>query len=104
MKFVKDVYVVNEEFQKSEICGLISQMRSVFVSIPSNLSEGVAQKGSREFKQYLNIEQGSITELHTQIEFALVLNYIDTDLYNGLMEKLNTIFKRLFGLSRSIKK
>jgi four helix bundle protein len=104
MNFVKDAYVVNEEFPKSEIYGLISQMRRASVSIPSNLSEGVARKGSREFKQYLNIAQGSISELDTQIELALMLNYIDTDLYNGLMEKLNTISKMLFGLSRSIKK
>ena len=52
----------------------------------------------------MNIAQGSISELDTQIELALMLNYINTDLYNGLMEKLNTISKMLFGLSRSIKK
>ncbi len=77
MEFVKDVYQATDPFLKSEIYGLISQMRRAAISIPSNLAEGAARKGPKEFKQHLNIAQGSISELHTQIELALLLEYID---------------------------
>lgn len=103
MEFVKDTYQVTEAFPKSEVYGLISQMRRAVVSIPSNLAEGAVRKGSKEFKQYLNIAQGSLSEIDTQIELALMLNYIDIKIYNDLIEKLNTISKMLFGLSRSLK-
>jgi four helix bundle protein len=103
MTLVKDIYQATESFPKSEIYGLISQMRRAAVSIPSNLAEGAARKGKKEFKQYLNIAQGSISELDTQIELASMLNYIDENLYNNLMDGLNTISKMLFGLSRSLK-
>ena len=103
MIFVKDIYQATESFPKSEIYGLISQMRRAAVSIPSNLAEGAARKGKKEFKQYLNIAQGSISELDTQIELASMLNFIDEKLYNNLMDGLNTISKMLFGLSRSLK-
>ena len=103
MDFVKHVYQATETFPKSEIYGLISQMRRAAVSIPSNLAEGAARKGKKEFKQYLNIAQGSISELDTQIELSLMLKYIDENLYNNLMDGLNTISKMLFGLSRSLK-
>ena len=103
MEFVKDVYQTSESFPKSEIYGLISQMRRAAVSIPSNLAEGAARKGTREFKQFLNIAHGSISELDTQIELSSMLSYIDTKIYDNLMEKLNTISKMLFGLSRSLK-
>ena len=103
MTFVKDIYQATESFPKSEIYGLISQMRRAAVSIPSNLAEGAARKGKKEFKQYLNIAQGSISELDTQIELASMLKYIDENLYNNLMDGLNTISKMLFGLSRSLK-
>lgn len=103
MIFVKDIYQATESFPKSEIYGLISQMRRAVVSIPSNLAEGAARKGKKEFRQYLNIAQGSISELDTQIELASMLNYIDEKLYNHLMDGLSTISKMLYGLSRSLK-
>lgn len=102
MEFVKDMYQVTEPFPKAEIYGLTSQMRRAAISIPSNLAEGAAHKGSREFKQYLNIAQGSISELDTQIELASMLNHVDRDIYDDLMAKLNTISKMLFGLSKSL--
>ena len=103
MGFVKDIYKATESFPKSETYGLISQMRRAAVSIPSNLAEGAARKGKKEFNQYLNIAQGSISELDTQIELASMLNYVDKKLYNDLMNELNRISKMLFGLSRSLK-
>ena len=103
MDFVKHVYQVTETFPKSEIYGLSSQMRRAAVSIPSNLAEGAARKGKKEFNQYLNIAQGSVSEIDTQIELSFILNFIDKNLYNDLMDELNTISKMLFGLSRSLR-
>jgi len=103
MEFVKEIYKVTESFPKSEVYGLTSQMRRSAISIPSNLAEGAARKGAKEFGQFLNIAQGSISELDTQIELALMLNYIDKKSCEDLMEKINTISKMLFGLSRSLK-
>jgi len=102
MEFVKDIYEATNTFPKSEIYGITSQMRRAAVSVPSNLAEGAARKSRKEFKQYLNIAQGSISELDTQIELALMLDYIDKIIYDDLMNKLNTISKMLFGLSRSL--
>lgn len=103
MDFVKDIYQGTESFPKAEIYGLTSQMRRAAVSIPSNLAEGAARKGIKEFKQYLNIAQGSISELDTQMELALILKYVDKNTYDDFMVKLKTISKMLFGLSRSLK-
>ena len=103
MNFVKHVYQATETFPKSEIYGLSSQMRRSAVYIPSNLAEGAARKGKKEFSQYLNIAQGSISEIDTQIELSFILNFIEKDVYNDLMDELNTISKMLFGLSRSLK-
>jgi four helix bundle protein len=103
MNFIKDVYQVTETFSKHEMYGLISQMRRAAVSVPSNVAEGAARKGGKEFKQFLNIAQGSISELDTQIELALMLNYIEKDLYDTLIDRLNVISKMLYGLARKVK-
>jgi len=103
MEFVKHIYEATNSFPKSEVHGFTSQMRRATISIPSNLAEGAARKGTKEFKQFLNIAQGSISELDTQIELAHMLDYIDLKIYGDLMDKLSTIPKMLFGLSRSLK-
>jgi len=103
MDLVKEIYKITESFPKSENFGIISQMRRASLSIPSNLAEGAARKGNKEFKQFLNIAQGSISELDTHIELAHMLNYIDKNTYVNLVENLNTISKMLFGLSKSLK-
>lgn len=102
MGLVKEVYLATDKFPRSEIYGLTSQMRRAAVSIPSNLAEGAARKGVKEFKQFLNIAQGSISELDTQIELALILGYIEKDRHDKLMDEVNTTSKMLFGLSRSL--
>jgi four helix bundle protein len=103
MDFVKDIYQITDKFPGSELYGLTSQMRRAAVSIPSNLAEGAARKGTKEFKQFLNIAQGSASELDTQVELALLLGFINSDDHRGLMDMLTQISKMLYGLSRSIK-
>ena len=83
--------------------GLVSQMRRAAISVPSNLAEGAARKGKKEFLQFINIAQGSLSELDTQIELSMMLNYISKDEYDELMEQLRIISKMLFGLSKFLK-
>ena len=65
MGLVSEVYKATSTFPKIEEYGLSSQMRRAAVSVPSNLAEGAARKGNKEFKQFLNIAQGSLSELDT---------------------------------------
>ena len=78
-------------------------MRRATISVPSNLAEGAARKGKKEFLHFINIAQGSLSELDTQIELSIMLDYISKEEYDELMEKLKIISKMLFGLSRSLK-
>jgi four helix bundle protein len=103
MELVQDVYKAVTGFPKYEEYGLISQMRRAAISIPSNIAEGAARRGNKEFMQFLNIAQGSISELDTQLELARMMGYIDTELHTDLAAKLTDISKLLFGLTRSVK-
>ena len=103
MELVSEIYKATATFPKTEEYGLSSQMRRAVVSIPSNLAEGAARKGNKEFKQFLNIAQGSISELDTQLELAYMLGYLDAGLHADLTTKLTDISKMLFGLTRSVK-
>lgn len=103
MELARQIYTITAEFPKEEIYGLISQLRRAAVSVPSNLAEGAARTGTREFLQFINIAQGSLSEIDTQIELSKMFNYIDEHTFNNIQQQLDTISKQLYGLSRSIK-
>ena len=96
MDLVMAVYESTEHFPKSEIFGLISQMRRCSVSIPSNIAEGSRRRTQKDFRQFLTIAYGSGAELETQIEiakrlaFGKQLDYREVDnLLSEVMKMLN---------------
>jgi four helix bundle protein len=44
IEFVISVYKLSEQFPRSEMYGLVQQMRRAAVSIPSNIAEGAGRK------------------------------------------------------------
>jgi four helix bundle protein len=66
------IYLVTEQFPKSEVYGLSSQMRRAVVSIPSNIAEGAARNSSKEFAHFLNIAGGSLSELDTCLRLHVI--------------------------------
>lgn len=67
------IYKLTENFPKSELYGLTSQMRRAAVSISSNIAESYHRFHNKEKQQFLAIAFGSGSELESQIEIAKVL-------------------------------
>jgi four helix bundle protein len=91
---------LTEEFPKSELYGLTSQMRRAAVSIASNISEGAGRNSRKEFKQFLSISQGSVAELETQLIIAEKLGYCSD--INSLFSELDEISKMIIGLIKTL--
>ena len=102
--FTVEIYKHTEIFPKSEIYGLIGQMRRAAVSIPSNIAEGAARQTKKEFINYLHMAQGSLSELDTQLVIASKLEYLSLDIYKGIEDRIETISKMLTGLIKSLKR
>jgi len=75
MDLVVAVYALTEQFPKSEIYGLTSQIRRSAVSIPSNIAEGRTRGTRKDYRQFLIIAYASGAELETQIEIAKRLSF-----------------------------
>ena len=103
MELTKKIYQITSSFPSTEMYGLVSQMRRSAVSIPSNISEGAARTGKKEFLQFINIAQGSASELDTQIELAKELQFINQQNYEEIQSLLTLISKQLYGLARKVK-
>jgi four helix bundle protein len=100
MDLVTLAYRVTDAFPNEERYCLIDQIRRTAVSIPSNVAEGAARQTKKEFKNYLHIAQGSLSELDTQLELAKRLNFLQPAQWEHLDEILERVDKMLSGLIR----
>ena len=71
------------------------------MSVPSNVAEGAGRNTKKEFINFLQIAQGSLRELDTQLELSKRLEFIDEDSWKWLDDKLIEEDKVLSGLIRS---
>jgi four helix bundle protein len=96
------IYKITEKFPKSELFGLVSQMRRAAVSINSNLMEGAARRTTGEYKQFIGISRGSVEELLYQIMVARDLKYIPKLVADKTIGELRQIGKMLNGLTKKL--
>jgi four helix bundle protein len=101
IQLVKLIYATTASFPKEEMYGLTSQMRRAAVSVPSNIAEGAARGGTREFVQFLTMARGSLSELETQILIARELGYFKEAV--GVDPLIEELFRILGGLIASLK-
>ena len=100
MQLVQRVYTLIALFPREEQFNLTSQMRRAAVSVPSNIAEGAARQTKKEFKHYLCMARGSLSELETQYLIAKKLAYVSQ---NAEFEKgLDDVFGLLGGLINSL--
>jgi four helix bundle protein len=97
------VYQTTALFPKEEIYGLTSQSRRASVSIPANIAEGCGREGNAELVRYLQIAQGSASELETHLMLAVDLKYCSKTTYETLQNQLIQIRKMLTSLIQKLK-
>ena len=99
VEWVVEIYQVTRSFPPDEKFGLTGQIRRAAVSIPANLAEGAARRSVNEYKQFIYIALGSLSELEALIEISRQIGYYTSQ--NGEAEfKLLRIRKGLHGILR----
>jgi four helix bundle protein len=102
MKSTVMIYKLTDRFPEKEKFGLVSQMRRAAISIPCNIAEGAARQGKKEFKNFVSMAQGSVSELDTQLDLSVLIGYLTKDMVEGVTAELLRIDKMLSGLIRSL--
>jgi four helix bundle protein len=67
-----------QDFPKSELYGLVNQMRRAAVSIPSNIAEGKGWLTDRDRAHFFSQARGSLLELEIQILIGEQLKYVSS--------------------------
>lgn len=89
-------------FPEQEQAGLGDQLRRSAYSVPLNIAEGSAKRGSREYRRSLDIARGSLAEVETIIEMARDIGYLEPADYGRLEALATETSKTLYGLLRKI--
>ncbi|HAI41129.1 MAG TPA: diversity-generating retroelement protein bAvd family protein, partial [Maribacter sp.] len=83
---VKHVYSLVQKLPSEEKFGLKSQLSRAAVSVPSNIAEGCSRNSEVEFKRFLEIAQGSLFEVETQLIISEELKFLDSDELKSIFE------------------
>lgn len=91
-----DIFSLTRNFSMAESYSLTSQMVRSSRSISANIAEGWAKRTyEKKFKVHLIDSLGSATETPNWCSFAKDCNYINSDQYDHLTEKLDHIGRKL---------
>ncbi len=94
--------IASRAFPEIEQQALGDQLRRAAYSVPLNIAEGSAKRGSREYRRHLDTARGSLAEVETILGIARSLGYIRPAEVGRLEALATETSKTLYGLLRKI--
>jgi four helix bundle protein len=85
-----EVYRISKLFPREERFGLTGQIRSAAVSVAANLAEGSGRETIADFRRFVFVAQGSLSEVEYYVHLARRLAFLDSvghDILVGLREE-----------------
>jgi len=96
------VYKATKKFPRDELYGLTSQARRAAFSAGANIAEGSAKRGSREFRRYLDISIGSLSEVAYALHVAKRLEYLSLEEWQAIDRLRSSASKLTWHLCQSL--
>ena len=103
MDLIEEVYRLVKILPKEETYALSDQIRRSVVSVPSNIAEGQGRESKNEFRSFLSIAKGSLSELETQLLICVRLKYFSESDIETSLSLSNEIDKMLTTLILKLK-
>ena len=98
MVLVKIIYEAVKGFPKEEMYALTSQIKRAAISVPANIAEGIGRNYKKDTIQFLHIARGSLYELETFLNIAVMLYMLNKNQFNEIEVQLKECLRLLNGL------
>jgi len=102
MVLAKQIYSLSRSFPSDEKFGITAQMRRAAVSVPSNIAEGQARHGRKEFVQFISHSEGPLAELDTQLILATELGFCQQSSAKPSADLIEELQKMLTSLRHKV--
>jgi four helix bundle protein len=97
------IYRHTEGWPPTESYALTSQARRAALSVAVNIAEGSAKRGPKEFRRFLDISLGSLSELQYILRLANDLGYLSREQFVAIERGRHRTGQLLWGLYRSLR-
>lgn len=97
-----EVYRITDRWPACERYQLTAQLRRAALSIPTNIAEGAAKRGPREFRRYLDIARGSLSEVSYLLRFGKDRGLLDDQSFQVVHELRDRVGRVTWGLYASL--
>ncbi|MGN1126037.1 MAG: four helix bundle protein [Ruminococcus sp.] len=104
MDLVDEVYRLIKMLPREELFALSDQMRRSAISIPSNIAEGHGRQSAKEFRHFLSISKGSVSELETQLLICIRQKYFSEQQVHTALSLCEEVSKILVKIILNTKK
>ena len=95
---VRDVYLLQQKFPKTEMYALGDQIRRSSSSVTSNIAEGSGRNSFKEKTHFIEIAYGSLMEAFSQLQLAQDLGYLTEHDIDTIRPSFVNVAKMLSGL------
>lgn len=102
MDMTESIYRISAAFPKDELFGLTSQIRRSAVSVVSNIAEGAGRNSNPDFVRFLNMANGSINELETQLLIGQRLNFVTEKQMVEMQSEIHEVQKMNYALTQKL--
>jgi four helix bundle protein len=95
------IYRMTDCWPGQERFGLTIQLRRAALSAPTNIAEGAAKRGPREFRRFLDTALGSLSEVSYLLRFSRdygILSQEDWSAVEGLRNEVGRLTWRLYSV------
>jgi len=101
-KLALEIYQITEAWPAHERYQLTAQTRRAALSVPTNIAEGASKRGPREFRRYLDIARGSLSELAYLLLFSRDRGILDQETFGRIKQLCNKAGQLTWGLYKSL--
>ena len=98
------IYELTIRYPRTELFGLVSQLRRAAISIPANIVEGYFRNTTKELIQFLYHARGSCGEVIYFLILSRDLKYISRNDYEKLRNDYNILIRKITAMINSLRK
>ena len=97
------VYSVTRKGSFAKDFGLKDQIQRAAVSVGTNIAEGFARNGNKEFAKFLWIAKGSAAEVQSQLYTAKDIGYVSDSDFDAVYSKAESCIVLIYRFLKSIR-